>query len=540
MIKKVIVNKFKKFSSHEFELANRIVISGPNNSGKTTLLQAVCTWFELASRWREQPSDLVRDSDENYPAIELYLSDFSSVPLTDFDHLWFQKNTKEPLSVWLRVDSPKSWTIGFEFLYVSRGLAKIRPCKEVKEDALSALQRVTMTPTYIPAASGPNRLEDFFDRKVIPQRLAHSQSGEVLRNMLYWVSLENEKWSLLKQEIKSFFGYEILPLSPGAQVAARYRRYETEEAFDITSASSGFLQVLSVFGALLYQENTIVLVDEPDAHLHTLLQRKMYTSLKRIAQKTQSQLIMSTHSERFINAADSTDLRVLTYDEGLREIPAQQLRGTLKHLENADIIKAETTKRVLYVEGKTDIAILTAWAEVLDHEAYYFLDQGLVLTTAEKRNDVKHRFQSMQALVPAMLGAQLMDLDNEGSLDAPHGMICLKWKRKEIENYLIHPRSIIRYVEALGGKSEATKAEKYLRKNLPPALFDNPFDHSPGIDPDGKTFLTHLVEELDLNAPYSFDELASQMKPHEIHPEVKTMLDQIAKHLNLAEYSVDS
>ena len=43
MITKLRVENFKRFSREEFDLDDSIVLAGPNNSGKSTLLQALAT-----------------------------------------------------------------------------------------------------------------------------------------------------------------------------------------------------------------------------------------------------------------------------------------------------------------------------------------------------------------------------------------------------------------------------------------------------------------------------------------------------------------
>ena len=54
-----------------------------------------------------------------------------------------------------------------------------------------------------------------------------------------------------------------------------------------------------------------MLLDEPDAHLHILLQDRIFAMLKKFAKESISQLIMATHSERIINAVEPRHLCVL-------------------------------------------------------------------------------------------------------------------------------------------------------------------------------------------------------------------------------------
>lgn len=44
MLTKLTIRNFKRFTSAEIELGNPVVFIGPNNSGKTTALQAIALW----------------------------------------------------------------------------------------------------------------------------------------------------------------------------------------------------------------------------------------------------------------------------------------------------------------------------------------------------------------------------------------------------------------------------------------------------------------------------------------------------------------
>ena len=50
MIRRVTIKNFKRFRKQEFELAESVVLAGPNNAGKSTLLQAVALWKFVLDR----------------------------------------------------------------------------------------------------------------------------------------------------------------------------------------------------------------------------------------------------------------------------------------------------------------------------------------------------------------------------------------------------------------------------------------------------------------------------------------------------------
>ncbi len=533
MINKVIIKNFKKFEYLEFEPQDHLVIAGPNNSGKTTLLQAIATWSELAFQWTERDPGLARDEDRNYPGTNLNSELFYSVPIADFEHLWKDKDVQESASVCLHTDR---WKIGFEIIYKETELASIRPTKDVDENDLEKYIDDPLIPIYIPPLSGVYIKESPFDPVVIPARLARAQAGSVLRNLLLAVSRDAEKWQKLQEVIRSFFGYELDYPSGGAEILARYRHSEQSPSYDLSSAASGFLQVLLVHATLLHKEASVVLIDEPDAHLHILLQDKMYHNLREHARQNRYQLIIATHSERLIDAAEQGNLRLLAGE--LRKVSDKRgLKRTLS-LDNTEILLAETERKILYVEGKTDIDILRGWASVLKHPLLQFLEKPFWRPTAEKeKHFVTNHFSSLQLIVPDFQGIELCDGDNKGSRNtssAPKGMRRLFWDRYEIESYLIHPEAIARFVESADGKQAASQTEAYMKGYLPPALYKTPFESFATLkQTKGKDILAEIMQEAGLILRENeYYQIAEQMTKEEIHPEVVEKLDAIAKQFN--------
>ena len=539
MINRVVIKHFKKFAHQEFDIPRHLVVVGPNNSGKTTLLQAIGAWAEFAYNWVETNPDLAREKDGNYPSANLNLLSFYSVPLTDFEHLWTDKKVREPASVWLHTDQ---WKIGFEIIHHENELSYIRPAKEVHEKDLEKYIKDQFVPVYIPPLSGVDIREPSLNlADVRPAYFSRAQAGSILRNLLLAVSQDKQKWTKLQDVIQDFFGYKLVPPSGGAQIYARYRHSVEGQSYDLSSAASGFLQVLMIYAALLAKEESrVFLMDEPDAHLHLLLQDKIYHELYDFAQKTSSQLIIATHSERLINAAidaNANSLRLLAGQ--LRIVPNKYKLADTLELENEEIVLAQTEPGMLYAEDHTDVKILREWARILGHPSLPFFEKPFWKKTAQAKQPAARHFYAMRLLVPDFLGVELCDGDKKRSKQStlPAGMIRLFWDRDEIESYLLHPRSIRRYVESNTSKEMTEKAEEYMRQQLPPTLYHKPFESSEFLlDPKkAKVFLSNILQESGLNVNESdFYQIAAQVTQDEIHPEVIEKLNAIAGHFNLA------
>ena len=554
MIKKIRIRGFKKFAEQEFEIPRHLVMVGPNNSGKTSLLQAVSAWMEIAFRWGQSNPDLARDSEGAYLATNITVDSFSSVPLADFDHLWSGKKTDDPIVVWLDTEW---WKIGFECLHREMELIAVRPVREIQEDELKIFLRDghsglhggpnrSWRPVYIPPVSGLGVEESrFAEEATIRNYLAKADAGKVLRNLL-WQVWKNGNWDDLNAVVSKFFpGYELMPPSSGVNILAQYRHFPEGAAYDLSSAASGFLQVLLIYAAIFGQPSALYLLDEPDAHLHISLQNMLFRSLLERAEQDKFQVIVATHSECLIREAETSDLRLLDAHGHLQKVPNKHRVLASLELDQVEIVEALRERRLLYLEGPTDIQLLRSWAGTLEHRCLPFFERTTPVETAQREKEhfaVSH-FYAMRTLIPQVRGVQLFDGDKRVPVDPTSSgresrLKTLFWERKEIQSYLLHPDSVMRYLQSRASGDNVAKAQQYMKDNLRPRFFEAPDGELPFLGKFAiKEFFSKLFQEAGMQLPSDEDYLcmAEQMKASEIHSEVLEKLDQIADHLHLAE-----
>ena len=102
MIRTVRIRGFKRFEEVEFRLPGHVVLAGPNNTGKTTVLQAIASWSLALQRWRElndfQSSTWVTS------VRPIARQAFTAVPLRSFDLLWTDRryHKKTPIEIELQ------------------------------------------------------------------------------------------------------------------------------------------------------------------------------------------------------------------------------------------------------------------------------------------------------------------------------------------------------------------------------------------------------------------------------------------------------
>jgi recombinational DNA repair ATPase RecF len=85
MLTRLLIRNFKKFREVEIPLDHPVVFIGPNNSGKSTALQALTLWHVGVQRWIERRGRAVP---EKHPSVTINRRDLVAVPVPDANLLW--------------------------------------------------------------------------------------------------------------------------------------------------------------------------------------------------------------------------------------------------------------------------------------------------------------------------------------------------------------------------------------------------------------------------------------------------------------------
>jgi hypothetical protein len=137
----------------------------------------------------------------------------------------------------------------------------------------------------------------------------------------------------------------------------------TKTRLDLACAGRGLQQTLLLLAHLAANPNSVILIDEPDAHLEILRQRQIYDLMCRFAAEHGSQVIAASHSEVVLNEAAGRDAVIAFVGKPHRiDDRGHQLLKSLKDIGYDHFYQAEQTGWVLYLEGSTDLSILRAFA----------------------------------------------------------------------------------------------------------------------------------------------------------------------------------
>ena len=550
MIRTIVIRRFKKFREITFDLPGHIVLAGPNNTGKTTLLQAIATWSLALDVWKRRNDFNKRNG---YTAVPLTRQLFPSVPLRAFDFLWHARDY-EGGNIEIEVRGDGGWSIGMELVADSAEQIYVRPT--IATDA-EALRSHTLRAVYVPPMGGLGVDEPVLQPPKIAQLLGMGKVGDVIRNLLVEAHQDQPKWDSLVASVKEMFGYDLLPPdASGPDIMIEYRMAAGQPSYDVASAGSGFQQVLMLLAFLNSRPGSVLLVDEPDAHLHVLLQDAIYAELKKVALREGSQLVVATHSEVIINSVEPRELcAVLNVPRPIADgVERNRLIMSLKVLTNQDVVMALSRPGVLYVEGHTDIALLKEWAAILNHSIAPLLASGVFWKPSRwevqsgrpggLNTDSRGHYEAIRLVQDNIPGLEILDRDGNPNLPETeltgNGLQRVRWRRYEAESYLFHPATLARFVRQRAGADSARNVEdmnSYLQDNLPPAVLRDPLgDHDYLRQTKAReSIIPPALEAAGLfGIPYTeYSAIAALMKPEEIHPEVGEKLDAIQKAFRL-------
>ena len=386
MLTKLSIRHFKRFEHVEIELGNPVVFIGPNNSGKTSAMQALALWEIGLKRWNERRAG--QGTPEKRPGVAINRRDLLAVPVPNAALLWRQLHTRDMRKVEgrqrtdnVRIDvivegitSGKEWRCGLEFDYANEESFYCRPLRTGEDTSADRMpvppEAGAMHVAYLPPMSGLAATETRLDQGAINVRVGEGRTAEVLRNLCSRIFRETpDQWKSLVNQIRTLFGAELEEpryVEERGEITMSYR--EDGIRLDLSSGGRGLQQTLLILAYMYANPGAVMLLDEPDAHLEILRQRQMYNLLVEAASVRSNQIIAASHSEILLNEATGKDLVIAFVGQPHRmKTGKDQVRKALADIGFEQYLQAEQCGWVLYLEGSTDLAMLRAFAERLGH-----------------------------------------------------------------------------------------------------------------------------------------------------------------------------
>lgn len=488
MITKLVIRHFKGIEEKTYEFGKFDLLVGRNNSGKSTILQALSIWSYSIELLKNKPQKT------GNKAIQEILSNFSPLPVPEFKLLWYNlrerraksENTSKgttPIPIEIIVTWTKngiSYSFSISIKYQSAQAIFIGPSNGWKE--FHEVKDFFPKILYVPPFSMIEPHEQRKDIPVIRSAIGKFQPGSVLRNVLLLIYNENantnknsikpedqKRWSRFAEFFKSNFSVSLeFPIYDKERDEYIICKYNNEHwkptgnqklpkikmhlsknekvSLDIISAGTGFHQTLILFSFLEYYKPDIVLFDEPDAHLHTDLQKVVLDKLKKHSNESSLQCIVATHSPDFINNVHEDEILFLKQDKSpIRQVIKGSILSALSLTNNQDLVWCMSYPNILFVEGDSDKIILntvldkknlTEFRKIILFDTMNGGDKDTMKRLSDEKTD------TLNTLLPEdkkLKRLTVMDRDEPNSYQAqPENPVHFTWRWRSIDNFFLY------------------------------------------------------------------------------------------------------
>ncbi len=585
----ISIENFKIFGKNiKIDLTNPTVLIGPNNAGKTSVLQAFALWSLGIKTWNISKGKSKGRIRYSVPINRLNLY---QLPVQNARFLWNNSEVRKgstdlipvKITLGLLIEN-KVYDCPIEFTQQSSEMIYCKPVGALIEDSNVLDAAIKLQVNLLYSMSGIAIEEVRHQPERVNFLMGQGMTSEVLRNLCYNIFTENhDNWAEIVRWMEKLFGMHLQ--APQFNVAKGvldlvYKHRDNKKTIDIASAGRGALQILLLLSYMYSHKSSVILVDEPDAHLEIIKQKTVYALLNDVATQNDIQLVIATHSEVVLNeAVDNSIAMILDGEAKIISDKDKEVKPILKEFGVEHYYKAAITHNILYVEGSTDISILKAFAKLLGKNKaleilegdlnYYYIQNPISTNDIENVVDrkegyynsifVKH-FSSIKKIIPEFIGVGIFDSDAKDSKNDsyPDDLTVYKWKQYEIENYFISLDIIDQYFADYLGGTDNLFHQAYLRakqQTITDFLFDGKEDEyeifrmgSPDIqkllwERTQNKKMSHFLDMLmdnfvqDSGLPYpmrkgEYYKLIDYMRAEDVDPEVSSVLDLIEEKLS--------
>lgn len=523
------IRNFKQFGdAQRIELAHPTVLIGPNNCGKTSAIQALALWSQAVKTWFARKGEA---PPSKRTATAVNRLSIVSVPVSRTRQFWHNTVVRTG-----RTDIMMEITLGvlhegrvcpvtMSFRNSGTEVVYCTPDESTRADLGAIETAAGIDVRLLYPMSGIDIEEPLLQPGRVDVLLGQGQTAQVLRNLCLMVYRDApDTWGRIVRLMGRLFEIELEDPTETVRggIALHYRQAGVREPLEIALAGRGLQQMLLILAYIHSHPRSVLLIDEPDAHLEILRQKQVYTLLRQIAAENGSQVVIATHSEVVYREADDDGLTLLLAGEAQDLSGQREIRDTLRYFGAEHYVRARRKGHVLYVEGRTDFDILHALATKLEHpvaevwedhggiNVYYTqdnypeadLDSELERAEGAYGRKPAGHFRSMSMMIPGLRGLAICDGDGKQHQDSTRDRLTTTyWRAYETENYIVRPEILKRHAtQTLAEAGVSAAADRpvgeALDKILDALILERVFDGEhgdfltwKGLDRDAATLL---------------------------------------------------
>ncbi len=485
-LKSITVKNFKKVEDATINLNHNLkILVGSNNSGKSSFIQGMLLGYQSLLKLFERGRIVF--TEDNLIDMELTLKK-KGIRIEDFQFLLDDLKSLFNVKVSKISEKNEIVTLHFEeekYITISASLigeyfsVAVADCSKnlTKHDIESFLEKpITLIPSFFTVVINE-------ERKSIARYnslLKNGNYNQLFRNILFDLKMNKpNSFKELVELVDNIFGIKGLDVIFDEQkdefIRAEYaingiERRNTKR-LEVSTLGMGTLQFIQVLAQVLTGQPSVILLDEPDAHLHSDLQVKVINLLNDLSSQHNIKFIIATHSKDMINSINPS--QVVSFNDAgeLVEIKENnEFINVLKTLgaSTEELIGVNIGKRLVVVEGEDDITNLKELCKLFNVDELENFNLVKFVSLGGRENVLKNQlFDFFTTAINlndfnklAVVDRDYRFLDNhlaDAEKLKSKGFDVIPWSKKELENYFINPYVIARVInENYPQKNEIT------------------------------------------------------------------------------------
>ena len=487
MIRQIELKRFKKFEHTTINLGELSVLVGENSSGKTSVLQAINLALSAFSRWNLYSTDghgVTKPRSKGVGCTQL-----PGIMNDDFRELYYGKKSRNGRANGSTIGAEIHLTdeLGNKFgmqvssLFGGYNLTPLSKVTQINNNPSIHKKEALLISGFVGLASSEEKALSLSLRN----RLRDGRASEIIRNLLLDTKeTVPDNYAKLVNRLKKDFGFVIDSVAFDENADINVHAFYDEQIggtvvpFDFCSSGSGMMQVLQILTSIYRycpDNASVVLLDEPDAHLHANMQVALFYSLREIQKELNIQILISTHSTAIISAAlpseiipisNATHIEPLTQLEEVDDIISERIdsyelskmkvNGVLVFFEDQNIdyfLKCDQVLNCHCLVGPRTVAYLTGRTK--DDKLPFHIKP--VLHELLRRDVTVFVIRDRDGLSNDITDA-VMNIADVSNINY-HFLA-----NYEIESYLLSPSLFLRTLEVLNPGKELPTVEEITQK----------------------------------------------------------------------------
>lgn len=436
-ISKLKIKNFKCFDEVEINFdPNFNLIIGENNSGKSTIFESLRLWQLAFNKFLKDRTNNKSDSSfysrDNY---SFTIDELNFLRIDNFKNLFFKTGKTIEISLTIKnikgnfAELPIYFTLNTEEQNLRFNLCSNKTSKtKVSGYLLDVIERTKgstfkdmLLMTYINPIFHLPIKEPKYQKGYILEKLHQAKASEVIRNLIEdyapidyqtaknkskkvgskeLIDIEKTLHEIIKNEDLLEGEKPILTftsnLKPDEDVNINLfaTNNQTNTKVEVSQLGSGTINIINILAVLAYGDYerfllTVLLLDEPDSHLHANNQQRLYKDLIEKSKAENKQIFVITHNHELIDCAENVlfidhtriekykIIDLISKDEYYTVYKKIALEYHLKMIEIEEKKEIENqlkeiTKPTLYCEGSTDVTIIkTAFSKLYNVDSFF-------------------------------------------------------------------------------------------------------------------------------------------------------------------------